>query len=92
MVKKNKELEKQDINITSVSIADAIWNQIKDINLNLFALPDQTVAKYCTPIPVEPTKLYLTVKVSSVLTALEDSLGKEFNFDAGGRFIIVTRK
>lgn len=77
---------------TKVNVAQEIWTEIKDVNLNLFALPGQTVEMYCHMIPVEPSRLYMTIKVSSVLTALEDALGKKFNFEVAGKFILVSRK
>lgn len=72
--------------------AEEIWNEIKDVQLNMFSLPDQTVEKYCTVIPVEPSKLYLTIKVSSVFAIMEDVLGKKFEFIPAGKFILVSRK
>jgi hypothetical protein len=72
--------------------AQKIWEEIRQVQLNMFALPDQTVEMYCKVYPIEPSRVYMTVKVSAVLAALEDTLGKWYNFDTAGKFVLVTRK
>ncbi len=69
-----------------------IWDEIKEVNLNMFALPGQTVEKYCTPYMIEPSKCYVTVKVTAALVALEEALLKKFNIEVEGKFIVITRK
>ena len=54
--------------------ANLIWEEIKDLPISMFGLPNQTVEQHCFFIPVEPSKLYLTIKSSSALPALETSL------------------
>jgi len=58
--------------------ADKIWEVIKDVTLDIFALPNQKVHDYFTPIAIEPSKLYLLHKVSAALPALEESLMKRY--------------
>lgn len=72
--------------------AENIWDAIKECQLEMFALPDQTVQKYCTPITVEPTKLYMTYKVSAVIPALENALYKKYDFENVDGYIIVANK
>lgn len=72
--------------------AQKIWEDIRQVQLNMFALPGQTVEMYCKVYPIEPSRVYMTVKVSAVLAALEDTLGKWYNFDTAGKFVLVTRK
>lgn len=69
-----------------------MWEEVKDVQLNMFALPDQKVSQYCQEVTVEPGKLYVLIKVSSVLTALEDALGKKFNIQPVGKYVVITRK
>lgn len=71
--------------------ADKIWEEIKDVKVNMFTLPDQTVSMYCSPIAVEPTKLYLSFTVTSVLPALEFALGTSYKVEVVGRFIAVSK-
>lgn len=54
--------------------AVAIWEEIKDLPISMFGLPDQTVEHHCTFVPIEPSKLYLTTRSSSALPALETTL------------------
>lgn len=72
--------------------AQKIWEEIRQVQLNMFSLPNQTVEMYCRNYPIEPTKVYMTIKVSAVLSALEDTLGKQYNFETAGKFVLVSRK
>lgn len=75
-----------------MSEAKKLWEEIKDVQLNMFALPDQTVGQYCKFIQIEPVRCFVTIKVSSVLTALEDALGSKYNIESAGKFVILSRK
>lgn len=70
---------------------DEIWNAIKDRELGLFGLSGQTIAKYCTPINIEPSKCLLKYKVSSVIPALE-SVVSDFNFEVMNEYLVVSKK
>lgn len=59
--------------------ADKIWEAIESMTMDIFALPNQKVHDYFTPVPIEPTKLYLRYKVSAALPALEESLLKRYS-------------
>lgn len=78
--------------VPQLTEAQKIWEEIRQVQLNMFALPGQTVEMYCKVYPIEPSRVYMTVKVSAVLAALEDTLGKWYNFDTAGKFVLVTRK
>lgn len=69
-----------------------MWEEVKDVQLNMFSLPDQKVSQYCQEVTVEPGKLYVLIKVSSVLTALEDALSEKFNIQPVGKYVVITRK
>jgi hypothetical protein len=73
------------------TVAGDIWNEIKDKNIEMFALPDQTVSMHCRPVPIEPTKLYLTASSTSVLPSLETAVGKKYVVELVDRFITVSR-
>ncbi|CAB4197046.1 hypothetical protein UFOVP1290_566 [uncultured Caudovirales phage] len=70
--------------------ADKIWDEIKNLNIDMFALPDQKVHQYCTPIAIDPNKLFLTSSVGSFLTALELILRSKYSVEREERFIVVT--
>jgi hypothetical protein len=73
-----------------VTVADKIWNHIKDEQLELFALPSQCVKKYCEPVCIEPTKLYLKFKIPAVLPALETALKGWYNVEMTNKYIVVS--
>jgi hypothetical protein len=72
--------------------AEKIWNDIKDQYIDMFSLPGQTISKYCSPVPVEPSKLYLTHKVSAVLPAMEAVLSNKYTIEAANKYIIIAKK
>lgn len=72
--------------------ADKIWSDIKDKTIEMFALPGQTVAKYCKQVKIEPSKLYLTSTVSAVLPAIEEAFKKQYDIELVDRYIVVSNK
>jgi len=75
-----------------VTEAEKIWNEILNVQLDMFSLPEQNVQKYCKPVAIEPTKLYVTSSVQSVVPALEAAIGKKFDIEVAQKFIIISRK
>lgn len=71
--------------------ASKIWNEIKDKDILMFALPNQKVSDYCSPVVVEPTKLYLLVTVSSVTPSLESAIGNKYSVDLVNKYTVVSR-
>ena len=74
-----------------LSEADKIWSEIKNKEILMFALPSQTVANYCTPATVEPSKLYLLATAGSVLPALELAIGSEYKVNVVTKYLTVER-
>lgn len=87
-MKKVKEQQMSE----KISEADKIWAEIKNLPLDMFSLPNQSIEKYCTPQYVEPSKLYVNIKVGSVLPALESALEKTHKVESAGRFVVIYRK
>jgi hypothetical protein len=75
----------------ALSEAEVIWNAIKDRNIEMFALPNQIVGLHCTPFPVEPSKLYLTIRSTAVLPSLEAACNPDFTVEMVDRFVVVKR-
>lgn len=71
--------------------AGNIWNEIKDRNIEMFALPNQVVSMHVHPINIEPSKLYLTLNSTSVLPSLETAIGKKYTVELADKFVIVAR-
>jgi len=74
------------------TVANKIWNSIKDMKLEMFALPNQYVNMYCKPVEIEPSKLYLVMlnNASSVLPALENVLSERYEVTRVDKFIVVS--
>lgn len=71
--------------------AGAIWNEIKDKTIEMFALPDQVISQYAAPAPVEPSKLYLLTRATAALPAIETALGKKFLVERVDKYVVVSR-
>lgn len=71
--------------------AGVIWDEIKDRNIDMFALPDQKIHMHAAPVSIEPSKLYLVTTSSSVLPSLETAIGKRYTVDLADKYVIVSR-
>lgn len=71
--------------------AGAIWDEIKDKNIEMFALPNQRIHMHAAPISIEPSKLYLLTTSSAVLPSLETAIGKRYTVDLADKYVIVSR-
>lgn len=73
------------------SEADKIWDEIKNKPILMFALPNQFVFQHCNQVPVEPSKLYLTIRSTATLPSLETAIGNKFSVELADKFVIVSR-
>lgn len=89
MTAENKEPKTEKVKVAEKTVADRIWDEIKNKKVNMFALPNQTVSSYCNVVTIEPSKCYLEYTVPAILPALEAALGAEYKVDVAGRFITV---
>jgi hypothetical protein len=71
--------------------ANIIWNEIKDKAIEMFALPEQKISQYAAPVSVEPSKLYLLTRASSVLPAIEAAVGKNYTVELVDKYTVVAR-
>ena len=72
--------------------SEKIWDEIRNLPIQMFGLPNQTVAQHAVPFPIEPSKLYLTIRSSATLPSLEVAVGDKFTVEQADRFVIVARK
>jgi hypothetical protein len=86
----DKKVETTERISKTLTVADKIWEDIKDVKLEMFALPNQFVNSYCEQIKIEPSKLYLTSKVSAVLPILEEALRGRYNVEKINKYIVVS--
>jgi hypothetical protein len=72
-----------------------IWNEIKDLQVSVFTLPNQFVHQYCQPAPLDPSKLFLKFSVSAFLPALEEVIGanrekSKYNLELQKNYIVIS--
>lgn len=75
-----------------ITQAEQIWTDIKDIKLEMFGIAPQPISKYCSPVPVNHNKLYLSYKVGAVLPAMENAIGKKYDIELFEKYISVAVK
>lgn len=88
MEKKSEKAAK----IATPSVAGDIWEDIKDKGIEMFALPNQVVSMYVSPVDIEPSKLYLKFTASAVLPSLEVALAPKYSVERIDKFIVVSKK
>jgi hypothetical protein len=72
--------------------AEKIWDEIKSLPIDMFALPNQVVSDHVHPIPqIDPAKLYTTVRSTATLPSLEATVGKRFVVELADKFVIISR-
>lgn len=77
---------------TAKTEAEKIWDEVKSLPINMFALPNQTVADHVSPIPqIDPTKLYATVRSTATLPSLEAAVGSKFVVELADKFVVISR-
>lgn len=71
--------------------AEKMWDEIKDVRLEMFALPNQFVHTHYDPMIIDHQKLHLRLKTkaTSVLTALEAALGRKYTVELVDKFVVV---
>ena len=71
--------------------ADKIWAEVSAKDLSLFALAAQPVSSFCQEVKIEPSKCYVIPKVSAVLPALEEVLGRKYVCEMVDKYIVISR-
>ena len=72
--------------------ADRIWDDIKEVEVAMFALPGQVVQDYCKQITIEPTRCYLLPTATSLLPVLEEKLKGKYVVELLNKYIVVYKK
>lgn len=73
----------------STTTSDKIWGEIKDLSLDLFALPNQKVSMHTKRVEISPEMVHLTLSSQAVLASLETALGKKYTVEAGEKYVSV---
>jgi hypothetical protein len=78
--------------VANMEESDKIWDEIKDKNIDMFALPNQTVKDHVLKLKVPGANgLYVKLSSSAVLASLETAL-KEFVVESAEKYVIIKRK
>lgn len=73
----DKISKKQETVVEWDAEAEKIWNEIKDLPIDMYSLPGQVVKQHVQRCRVAANDLYLKTKSSAVLTSLEETLNKD---------------
>lgn len=72
--------------------SDLMWNEIKDLPIDMFSLPNQKVSDHVNKLNIPGDQLLLTLNVSSALPALETAIAKcGLEVEQGQKYTIVRR-
>lgn len=77
--------------------AGRIWNDIKDREIFMFALPNQIVSQHAKPVLIDPGVLHLVLMSSAALPSLEEAVSKgdprrginSYQVELADRFVVV---
>lgn len=87
----SKKVDKKEEEKSSVSVSEELWEKIKNLPLDLYGLPNQTVqghvVRHKEMERAVPDALHLTLKSGAVLPALEETLGR-FKFSESAKYEI----
>lgn len=71
--------------------SDVIWDQIKNLEVNIYSLPNQTIEKHVQREKIAEDLVHLRLKSPAILPAMEEALGRVKLAD-GERFDISQQK
>jgi hypothetical protein len=75
-----------------LTVAEQVWNEIKDKQVLMFALPNQKISDYCQPVPIDPARCFLIHRTGALIPALEESIGPNYQCESIEKYIVVSRK
>jgi len=91
MESSSKKVTKKET-ATKKTVADRIWDEIKGLETNMWALPNQPISKYATKMDLDPDKLYIKPAISSAKSVLESMLRHKYNVEDAREYLILTLK
>jgi hypothetical protein len=83
------ELPKMEVK--KPTVGEEIWANIAYRELGMFGLANQRIVDYCAFMPIEPSKCYLTYKVSSVIPQIE-AVVPEYDLEVMNKYIVLSLK
>lgn len=77
---------------SSKTKADIIWDEIKDIEINIYALNNQTIEDHVVRKSIPGNVVFLHPKSPAIISILEEAIGDQFVVSVtNGGFITVER-
>lgn len=77
---------------TKKAESDLIWDEIKDISIDIYALPNQKVSGHVNKVNIPGNQLMVTLNSTAALPALETAIVKRgFEVEQTPKYIIVRR-
>ena len=74
-------------------VADAIWEDIQNKPIEMFALPNQTIKDHVVKLSVPGAdQLYVKLTSGAVLESLEASIGKLYDIETAEKYVIIRNK
>ena len=84
------------VELEPVTKSDMIWEKIKDLPVEMYALPDQTLQRHVDRRKVEDDRVHLFIKSPAIVASLEEALrkvklgeGESFEIVPHQNFIVV---
>ena len=74
------------------AVSDVIWDEIQNVALQMFGLPGQIISMHCTPVSIEPSKLYVSIRSQATLPALEAALSERFTVEMVDKWVAIALK
>jgi len=90
-VDKKMESLKTD-SVSEMSKADSLWQEISQVKIDMFTLPNQTVEMHVSKVDVEPNALYVQLRAAAAFPALESAIGSRYDLEQVDRFLKITKK
>lgn len=72
--------------------SDLIWDEIKELSIDIFSLPNQKVSDHVNKLNIPGNQLFVSLNSSAVLPALEIAVTRRgFEVEQTPKYIIVRR-
>ena len=72
--------------------SELIWNEIKDMSIDIFSLPNQKVSDHVNKLNIPGNQLMVTLNSTAALPALETAIVRRgFEVEQTPKYIIVKR-
>lgn len=92
MTKNKKEDASAEVVKKTVLDGENIWNEIKLVQLDMFALPNQFLQNFCTLVSATSDSALLKFSAAAVLPAMEARLNQRYTIELADKYLIVKRK